>query len=67
MNRRTFGRTASSVAAALLLATAVGAGPSLLVEGVVLLAFVAFLLSRRANVLARESAVKKINYPKSDT
>jgi len=35
-----------------LLATAVGAGPSLLVEGVVLLAFVAFLLTRRRRLLA---------------
>ncbi len=35
-----------------LLATAIGAGPSLLVEGVVLLAFVAFLLTRRRRLLA---------------
>ena len=35
-----------------LLATAIGAGPSLLAEGVVLLVFVAFLLSRRRRLLA---------------
>ena len=35
-----------------LLATAIGAGPSLLAEGVVLLAFVAFLLTRRRRLLA---------------
>jgi MFS family permease len=35
-----------------LLATAIGAGPSLLAEGVVLLVFVAFLLTRRRRLLA---------------
>ena len=35
-----------------LLATAIGAGPSLLAEGVVLLVFVSFLLTRRRRLLA---------------